>query len=475
MAQILQLKPYPVVKDSGVPWLGEVPEHWEVLRTRYLFREVDLRTTTGTETHLSMSQRLGLVPSSEMQERRLVSESYIGAKICAPGDLVLNRLKAHLGVFALASQEGLVSPDYTVFRPISPNVLMSFYEPLLKSPVFRHELRTRAKGLVEGFWRLYTNDFYEIRLPVPSVAEQSAIVRFLGHADRRIRRYIRAKQRLISLLEEQKRAIIHRAVTRGLNSGVRLKASGLTWLEDVPEHWAVTQLRRHWRVIDCKHLTVPFVEQGISLASVREVQSFDLSLINAKRTTDEWYQLLIEGGRQPRCGDLIYCRNVSVGACAYVDTAETFAMGQDVCMIRSENQNQRYLNYILHSPYMQQQLGRVLVGSTFNRINVAEVKSLTVLVPPREEQDAIAAYLDSALTDVLVPIDRINHEVDLIREYRTRLIADVVTGKLDVRDAAANLADEVEVPDESLSDEVLEEGDDAELALEDLAEEEEVS
>jgi type I restriction enzyme S subunit len=138
------LKSYPAYKGSGVPWLGELPEHWGVCRARYLFREVDQRSTTGAETHLSMSQRLGLVPSSEMEERRLVSESYVGAKLCEPGDLVLNRLKAHLGVFARASQAGLVSPDYTVFRRASANVSMSFFEPLLKSPACRGELRTRA-------------------------------------------------------------------------------------------------------------------------------------------------------------------------------------------------------------------------------------------------------------------------------------------------------------------------------------------
>ena len=162
--------------------------------------------------------------------------------------------------------------------------------------------------------------------------EQAAIVRFLDHADRRIRRYIRAKQRLIKLLEEQKQAIIHRAVTRGLDPNVRLKPSGVEWLGDVPEHWEVAALRRHWSVTDCKHLTVPFIddEEGIPLASVREVQSFDLSLANAKRTGRQYYESLIEGGRKPRRGDLIYCRNVSVGAAAIIITEEPLAMGQDV-------------------------------------------------------------------------------------------------------------------------------------------------
>ena len=126
------LRPFPESKPSAVPWLGDVPAHWGVLRSKYAFREVDSRSTTGEETHLSMSQRLGLVPANQV-ERTLVSESYVGAKLVAEDDLVLNRLKAHLGVFAYAKQPGLISPDYTVLRPLScANV--RFFEYVLKSP-----------------------------------------------------------------------------------------------------------------------------------------------------------------------------------------------------------------------------------------------------------------------------------------------------------------------------------------------------
>jgi type I restriction enzyme S subunit len=236
-------RPYPATKDSGVEWLGNVPAHWNVFRAGRLLREVDVRSKTGTETHLSMSQRLGLVPSSEIEERRLVSESYISAKLCELDDLVLNRLKAHLGVFARVSQAGLVSPDYTVLRAVSRDATIAFLEHVLKSLPCRTELRMRAKGLVEGFWRLYTDDFYQIKLPVPPITEQAAIVRFIDHADRRIRRYIRNKQTLIKLLEEQKRAIIHRAVTRGFDAHVRRRPSGVGWIGDVPEHWETWQVR----------------------------------------------------------------------------------------------------------------------------------------------------------------------------------------------------------------------------------------
>jgi type I restriction enzyme S subunit len=318
-----------------------------------------------------------------------------------------------------------------------------------------------------GTRRLPTERWRQVVVALPSQGEQAAIVRFLDHADRRIRHYIRAKQKLIKLLEEQKQAIIHRAVTRGLDPDVRLKPSGVEWLGDVPEHWEVLPLRRRWQVRDCKHLTVPFVDDGIPLASVREAQPFELSFERCNRTTQEWYEKLIEGGRKPAIGDLIYCRNVSVGAAALVTTDEPFAMGQDVCLIRSRSENQRWLNYLLRSKVMFDQLATILVGSTFKRINVADIKALVVALPPRAEQASIAGCLDNELGDIDTAIGVCRSEQALLREYRTRLIADVVTGKLDVREAAGRLPEEADEPG------ALEEADvpidDGEDALDDLA------
>jgi len=290
-------------------------------------------------------------------------------------------------------------------------------------------------------------DFRAIAVSLPSISDQQLAARFLDLVDRRIRRYIAAKQKLIKLLDEQKQAVIHHAVTRGLDANVRLKPSRMPWLGDVPEHWEVGPLRRRWTVTDCKHLTVPFVEDGIPLASVREVQSFDLDLSTSKRTTMDWYRIIIGGGRAPRRGDIVYCRNVSVGAAAFVNTDAPCAMGQDVCLIRSTDQNQRYLNYFLHSPAMQRQLAMLLVGSTFKRINVADIKGLIIAIPPRGEQDSITAHIDQELEHIDRPISHARLQIDVIREYRTRLVADVVTGKLDVREAASRLPDEVKEPE----------------------------
>ena len=458
---IAGLKPYPAMKNSGVQWLGDLPEHWEVRRLKYVLRERDIRSLDGAEQLLRVSQYTGVTQRKRADggdEPDTRAESLVGYKRVEPNELVVNIMLAWNGSMGVSMFSGIASPAYCVYR-FRASAQPWYFHYLLRSPVYKARIKAVSTGVVESRLRLYTDDLYRLEALLPPFPEQAAIVRFLEHADRRIRRYIRVKQKLIKLLEEQKQTIIHRAVTRGLNTNVRLKPSGVPWLDDVPEHWEVLPLRRRWIVTDCKHLTVPFVDDGIPLASVREVQPFDLALTKAKRTTVEWYETLIDGGRAPRRGDLIYCRNVSVGAAAFVDTDERFAMGQDVCLIRSKDQNQRYLNYFLHGPAMNRQLALLLVGSTFNRINVSEIKSLIVVVPPRAEQDAIAYHLDAATRPLARGISDALFSVNLLREYRTRLIADVVAGKVDVREAAADLPDEVDEPNEVDDSDALTEGD----------------
>ena len=218
------LDPNVRLKPSGVEWLGDVPEHWAVRRARYVFREINERSQEGAEQHLSMSQRLGLVPSHLVENRTLVSESYAGGKLCRTGDLVLNRLKAHLGVFARAQQSGVISADYTVLRP-NRGAEAEYFEELLRSPSCRGELRIRAKGIVEGFWRLYTDDLYDIYLPLPPEEEQRSIIRWIESVGARIERSSASGNREIVLLYEYRARLIADVVTGKLD--VREAAAGL--------------------------------------------------------------------------------------------------------------------------------------------------------------------------------------------------------------------------------------------------------
>ena len=200
-------------KDSHVAWIGDIPNHWSAIRCKYLFRERDERSKEGAETHLSMSQKYGLVPDSQLDERRMLSESYAGGKLCYQDDLVLNRLKAHLGVFALAPQFGVISPDYTVLIPNTERIIPSFGEMVLKSALCRRELRVRVRGIIEGFWRLYTDDFNTIYLPVPPIEEQKEIMQYIDAQAKKTAALENALNREIELLHELRTRLISDTVT----------------------------------------------------------------------------------------------------------------------------------------------------------------------------------------------------------------------------------------------------------------------
>ena len=202
-----------VHKDSGVEWIGAIPEHWSAIRCKYVFTERDERSVAGEEEHLSMSQKYGLVPDSKLDERRMLSESYAGGKICYKDDLVLNRLKAHLGVFALSPQKCVISPDYTVLVPNTERILPAYGEAVLKSDLCRRELRIRVRGIIEGFWRLYTDDFNTIVIPLPPLKEQEQIMEYLSTLNGKFTALKQNLEREISTLQDLRTRLISDVVT----------------------------------------------------------------------------------------------------------------------------------------------------------------------------------------------------------------------------------------------------------------------
>lgn len=207
------LNPEVPLCDIGVSWIGEIPAHWKAIPNRYIFREQNARSLRGEETHLSMSQRYGLVPAKELDVQTLQSESYDGAKLCQKGDLVQNRLKAHLAVFAVAPCDGLVSPDYSVFRLQNSENQPVYFERLFKTPNYLGEFNRRVRGIVVGFLRLYSEDFNAIPALVPPCDEQAEIVKFIEATNKDFED-IRAKiDAEIAMLRELKAITVASAVT----------------------------------------------------------------------------------------------------------------------------------------------------------------------------------------------------------------------------------------------------------------------
>jgi len=231
------LKPHAAYKDSGQDWLGFIPAHWSLLRAKRLFREVDERSKTGEEELLSVSHLTGVTPRRLKTVTMFLAESNVGHKVCRPGDLVINTLWAWMAALGVTKHIGIVSPAYGVYRPTDEGGIVPAYaNHLLRTPLYAAEYQRRSTGVNSSRLRLYPEQFLRIPILVPPQDEQAAIVRFLDWANGRLERAIRAKRKVISLLLEQRQAIVRRGVTLGPNPAVPLKSSGIPWLVDIPDH-----------------------------------------------------------------------------------------------------------------------------------------------------------------------------------------------------------------------------------------------
>lgn len=445
---------YPQYKDAGLSWVDEIPAHWQTRRNRFLFREVDLRSIHGEETHLSMSQIHGLVPSKSLGRKSLQSENYVGGKLVEKCDLVLNRLKAHLGVFAQAKQTGVISPDYTVLRP-KGEATVEYYESLFKTPIYVAEFRRRTKGIVEGFWRLYTDDFYNISALLPPPEEQNQIVAYLRAQDKHIARLIKAKRDLIGLLTEQKQRIIDHAVTRGLDTSVSLRSSDVEWLGDIPKHWNVALLKH---IADVRFSGVDKHSHGdetpVRLCNYTDVYkndriTEDMDLMQATATAAEIARLTL------KTDDVIITKDSEspddIGVPAWVPKdLPGVVCAYHLGLLRPEPERVmgEFLFLAIGSARIAQQFHILATGVTRFALGKHDVKNAVIALPPVEEQKVICDWITEECQPLDDAIARAEEEIKLIREYRDRQIADVVTGQVDVRNWVPNT-------DDMISEEVL--------------------
>lgn len=442
-----QLPRHAQYKESGLPWVGEIPAHWQTRRNRFLFREVDRRSKHGEETHLSMSQVHGLVPSKDLGRKSLQSENYAGGKLVAEHDLVLNRLKAHLGVFARAKQAGVVSPDYTVFRP-KGDASVRYCESLFKTPMYVGEFRRRTKGIVEGFWRLYTDDFYNVTALLPPPEEQVQIVAYLRAQDAHIARFIKTKRDLIKLLTEQKLRIIDHAVTRGLDASAKLKPSGIEWLGEVPEHWEIKPLKL-WVRLNASTL-------GDKTDPDFEFRYVDIGSVKTGRLAKELERIRFEAApsrarRVLRRGDTIISTvRTYLKAIWFVneDADDLIASTGFAVLTPGKSVEPEYLGYVIQSSAFVNRVTANSIGIAYPAIAETVLGRFPVALPPVTEQQAIVARIQSDSAPLDEAITRAEDEIKLIREYRDRLIFDAVTGQVDVRGWQPG-------PDDAVSDEDL--------------------
>lgn len=451
------LKPYAEYKESGLPWLGRLPATWKLRRAKYLYREVDERSKTGSEEMLSVSHKTGVTPRSQKNVTMFMAESNVGHKVCRPDDLVINTLWAWMAALGVSRHHGMVSPAYGVYRPRDPEeFLPRFADQLLRLPVYAAEYQRCSTGVNSSRLRLYPEAFFRIPILMPSREEQEAIVRFLAHANHKIDGFIRAKRKLIGLLNEQKQAIIHQAVTRGLDPTVPLKPSGIPWLGDIPKHWETPMNRQIFREDIRPHNGKPerplSLSQRDGLIATDEMSERSLKTLNY----DNWKTTIP--------GDLVLNRFKAHLGVFFASTLRGIVSFHYGVFEPQRKLNTKFFELLYHTvPYRAIYAGRSN-GMTVGLQNLSNQNFYAVrsVVPPFEEQEAIVAHSEDATVDLNTAITRTEREIALMQEYRMRLTADLVTGKLDVREAASRLPEVAELTGENPDAEAGEEPEDEE-------------
>ena len=415
---------YKEYKKSVVPGMKEIPSHWKEILNGILFKE-NVRKPNENDIPLSLSQKDGLIPTDLMKESSLKTSTYDNWKKVLKHDLVLNRFKAHLGVLMASDYEGMVSFHYGVYEPQLP-LITKYYELLYHTDIYKGIYAYSSNGMTVGLQNLSNIVFYSIKGIYPPLAEQEKIVSFLEDKTFKIDAYVADKEKEIVLLQELKQKTIADAVTKGLNPDAKMKDSGIAWIEEIPEHWETRRAKFMFKknkrerrpedeVITC------FRDGQVTLRKNRRLTGF---------TESEKY----DGYQGIRKGDLvIHQMDAFAGS---IGVSDSDGMGTSVyhCCTPTGDYNVYYYANLIRqmalSGFIQSLYKGIRERSSDFSFPVFGNQYLTI--PPLDEQQSIVAYIDEKCEKIDKLVSELQSEIDYLKEYKQRLIADCVTGQVKV-------------------------------------------
>ena len=454
------LPPYPAYKPPGIEWLGDIPAHWHARRLRNL---IEMRVS-NVDKHISDNElpvRLCNYVDVYKNDRITEDITFMRATATAneidrfrleAGDVLITKDSEtwnDIGVPALVQDSAIdlvCGYHLALLRPSKTKLIGSYLFRSLQSPNVAYQFHVSANGVTR--YGLTHEAIKSVLIPLPPLHEQTAIARYLDHVDRRIHRYIQAKQKRITLLHEARQAIIHRAVTRGLDPDVPLKPSGVDWLGEIPAHWEVRRLgylaTKFGSGITPRGGATVYQEYGVPFLRSQNIHFDGLRIRDVARISPSLHRQL--SGSHVKPGDvLLNITGASIGrVCSIPNDFAEGNVNQHVCIIRPDQSRllPGLLAAYLSTPIMQREIQIEQKGASREGLTLQSIRNFRVIVPPLPEQRAIVAHLDQATAAIDAAIDTARRQTELMRAYRASLIAHVVTGKLDVRAAVAQLPPE---------------------------------
>jgi type I restriction enzyme S subunit len=454
---VADLKPYAAYKESGLPWLGQVPGHWDTRRLRHAcdmrVSNVDKRTKVS-ETPVRLCNYVEVYKNERIREstRFMVATASEDERVrfgLHKGDVLITKDSEQwndIGVPALVEFEApdLVCGYHLAILRARPGLGGAFLHRALESHFIAAQFHVEANGVTR--YGLSHGAIQCVTIPFPPSHEQAAIVRFLDWANGRLERAIRAKRKVIALLGEQKQVIIHRAVTRGLDPSVPLKPSGIPWLGEIPQHWELWRIGRFARVGNgsTPSRAKPSYWRGGTYPWLNSSQVNRCHIDSADQFVTRVALHECHLPKVPAGSVLVAITGQGKTRGMSATLAIEATINQHIAFItpRLPLASPEFIHLALTAAYRQLRALSDDSGSTKGAITCEDLKHFKLPMPPRAEQDELLRSIQIKTREVDAASTRLEREIDLLREYRTRLVADVVTGKLDVREVAARLPDD---------------------------------
>lgn len=447
------IRQYEKYKDSGVEWIGEIPEGWEVKRLSrisYMKGRIGWQglkqaefTSNPDDPYLitGMNFKDGVIDWPEVYH--ITEERYQEAPdIQLKDNDVLITKDGTIGKLLFVDKipyphKASLNSHLLVLRPLNHEYYSKYLFYQLQSIIFKHHVELTKTGTT--FFGITQEAMGQFRALLPPTPEQTAIATFLDRKTAEIDQLISNKEKLIALYEEEKTAIINRAVTRGLDPKVKTKPSGVEWLGHIPGHWAVKRLKRlASKITDGEHISPTFTLEGMPFLSAKDVREDQVIFSNDKFVSPA------DGERfRKRCNPekndlLLVSRGATIGRVAIVDTDIEFCLLGSVILIKpTEHIVPAYLLYSLKNKLLQDNFLLTSQSSAQQAIYLVSVVDIAIACPEKAEQTAIVAHIETECSRLDAIIEKFKKQIELFKEYRTTLISEVVTGKIDVRDEVA--------------------------------------
>lgn len=420
--------------NKTTDWLGNFPAHWQMLRIKNLFSEIEDRSTSGNEELLSVSHYTGVTLKKESLENAddFISnaESLEGYKKVAVGDLVINIMLAWNGSLGISPFDGITSPAYCVYRA-KENNNPAYFGYLFASNLLKTEFRKKSTGIIDSRLRLYSDKFFSIFSVVPPVEEQNKIVSYIKTQSDKINHFIVKKQQFIALLKEQRQSVITKAITKGVNDEASFKPSNIEWLGDIPTHWRLLKLKYVGEsFIGLTYSPSEIVDEGEGTLVLRSS-----NIQNGKYTLDDnvFVNKEISDKLTTKIGDILLCsRNGSadlIGKNILIDeNSAGHSFGAFMTIFRSSLNH--YLYYFFNSNIFKSQTS-LFATSTINQLTNSILSNMKIAYPVNlEEQLEIINHIKTETATIDTAIAKTFKEIELIKEYKEAMISEAVMGKI---------------------------------------------